>query len=252
MIPFDSPHNPLESVAVNNHRVVVGSAAVGDGSEFREAFRWTPETGLQLLGRLRDSDTESVAFDLTEDGKTIIGRSSVEQVFDLPEDLRNVDSVAFIWTESRGMMNLQDMLTGDYGLGTQLDGWRLKAARGITPDGKRIVGSGTNPEGFLEAFLVDLTLNTPAADTNFDGQVNLTDFDTLKDNFATGAYNAPAFRAQGNLNGDAVVDLSDFSILKAGFGPQVNPVPEPSACWLFAALFAFALPGWRRRRRSNS
>jgi predicted hydrolase (HD superfamily) len=49
------------------------------------------------------------------------------------------------------MRNLQNVLVSDYGL--DLTGWTLEAATDISPNGRTIVGNGTNPNGDLEAWI---------------------------------------------------------------------------------------------------
>jgi hypothetical protein len=58
---------------------------------------------------------------------------------------------AFIWDSVNGMRNLQNVLVSDYGL--DLTGWTLEAATDISPNGRTIVGNGTNPNGDLEAWI---------------------------------------------------------------------------------------------------
>jgi DNA-binding beta-propeller fold protein YncE len=87
-------------------------------------------------------------------------------------------------------------------------------------------------------------------DANRDGQVDLTDFGILKENFGTGAS-----RAEGDFNGDKSVDLTDFGILKENFGKGgalEAPVPEPGT----AALLSLGLAAWLlcrgKRQAGNS
>lgn len=71
-----------------------------------------------------------------------------------------------------------------------------------------------------------------AGDVDGDGVVSLTDFNMLK----TGFGNLAACPSC-DLNGDSLVDLRDFSILKNNFGPSSQSVPEPNAGLL--AIVAF-------------
>jgi hypothetical protein len=57
---------------------------------------------------------------------------------------------------------------------------------------------------------------TRYGDANLDQTVNLTDFNRLAANFATGT-----LWSQGNFNFDATVNLSDFNALAANFGQSV-------------------------------
>jgi hypothetical protein len=66
------------------------------------------------------------------------------------------------------MRNLQRVLEQEYSLTTNLSGWVLSVADDISSDGRTIVGTGLNPDGNLEAWLVrlDRPLNTPEPATS--------------------------------------------------------------------------------------
>ena len=64
---------------------------------------------------------------------------------------------AFIWDETNGMRNLQDVLVDDFGLDMQ--GFSLTWAHSISDDGKTIVGGGLHA-GYYEAFVA--TIPEPA------------------------------------------------------------------------------------------
>ena len=82
---------------------------------------------------------------MSADGTTIVGRSG--------NDNLGVQ-VAFVWTPGTGMRNLKTILQTDYGL--NLTGWTLKNAVDISYDGLTIVGSGINPAGQSEGWIVHL------------------------------------------------------------------------------------------------
>lgn len=154
--------------------VVVGSSPGG------EAFRWSDGV-LTPLGDLPGGHIQSVAFDVSDDGSTIVGRgrsASGSEAFrwtaetgmvglgDLPggafdsaayavsEDGSVIvgDSGwnAFYWTATLGMTNLKELLEG---MGLDLSGWQLQRATAVSADGNTIVGWGLNPEGEDEAWL---------------------------------------------------------------------------------------------------
>ena len=128
-----------------------GSVIVGSNyfpptnqSIIEEAVRWT-ENGVFSLGTLPGT-TDSRAFDVSADGSVIVGRST---------GLQGNMGVggAFYWTESTGMLGLQDLLVS---LGVDnLDGWTLSEARGVSADGLTIVGYG-NHNGVDEAFVATI------------------------------------------------------------------------------------------------
>ncbi|NIW35024.1 MAG: hypothetical protein GWN32_00075 [Gemmatimonadetes bacterium] len=61
--------------------------------------------------------------------------------------------MAFIWDRDHGMRRVRDVLTG---LGLDLTGWELTGAADISADGRTLVGSGLNPEGYPEAWIAVL------------------------------------------------------------------------------------------------
>ncbi|MEL7238817.1 MAG: choice-of-anchor Q domain-containing protein, partial [Planctomycetota bacterium] len=56
-----------------------------------------------------------------------------------------------------------------------------------------------------------------AGDANLDGDVNLTDFLTLRSNF-----NLEGIFSDGDFNGDGDINLTDFLILRANFNSSIN------------------------------
>ena len=114
-----------------------GSVIVGQGSsaEGTEAFRWTRNGGMRSLGDLNEGSSRySRAWGVSADGSVVVGCANTETS---PE--------AFIWDPVHGMRSLESVLQS---LGaTAVDGWMLVEARGISADGKTIVGSGFDPAG---------------------------------------------------------------------------------------------------------
>jgi uncharacterized membrane protein len=114
---------------------VVGSSLFRVGlSGFRdEAFRWTERDGAVSLSPAH------VAYDVSADGSVIVGQSPVHG--------------AFYWTKETGMLSLQEVLVS---LGvSNLDGWQLGSAEGVSPDGRTIVGVG-NHNGRGEAWIATI------------------------------------------------------------------------------------------------
>jgi hypothetical protein len=119
--------------------------------------------------------------------------------------------------------------------------------------------------GFVASFLstgnstvhidfVDVGIPPVPGDVNGDRQVTIADYNIIKANFGT---NQPG-RAQGDLNGDGVVNLLDFAQWKTAFtgsgsgagGVNGGAIPEPASI----VMMALGLPlGWailRHRRKS--
>jgi len=90
---------------------------------------------LENLGTL-DGMNSSAAFGLNDYGD-VVGESYQSDVGDL----------AFLYTESGGMQDLNDLIPSG-------SGWTLDSARGIN-DAGQITGIGLNPEGEAHAFLLD-------------------------------------------------------------------------------------------------
>lgn len=123
-------------------QVVVG---ISDGTEGRQAFRWTAADGMVGLGDLPGGNFYSIAEDASWDGSVIVGSSTANSQY---------FGDAFIWNAGHGMRNLQEVLVTEYGL--TLDGWHLDVAKGVSYDGKTIVGNGRNPAGDYEAWIAHI------------------------------------------------------------------------------------------------
>jgi probable HAF family extracellular repeat protein len=112
-----------------------GAVVVGDSG--RQAFRWTAETGMVSLGSLPPPDPfgsyRYEANGVSADGSLVVG--TVEEIGDTPTD---PPVLAWIWDQTHGMRDLQEVLTNDFGL--DLPGWDLVAATDISADGRVIVG----------------------------------------------------------------------------------------------------------------
>ena len=156
--------------------------------------RWTGSTGYQLLGSF-DSEGGGSLTAASSDGSIAVGvwfspadpasdpllyaahatrwdsRAVLEALGDPPGALlssakgvsgdgsvavgvadRNMGGEACIWDP--GPHFLADMLRDRCGL--DLDGWTLLSADGISADGHTIAGTGINPDGNVEAWLVRL------------------------------------------------------------------------------------------------
>jgi probable HAF family extracellular repeat protein len=134
----DLPGGVFSSVATaisaDGQTIVGMSSSAASGSE---AFRWTAASGMEALG-FPPGRTISRARAVSGDGSIVVGESLG-------------GPTAFIWDEENGMRLLSEVLTDDYGI--DLTGWSLELADGISSDGRTIVGRGTNPSGFTEAWV---------------------------------------------------------------------------------------------------
>ncbi len=107
-----------------------------------EAFRWV--NGVMTgLGDLPGGDFTSVAHGVSGDGSVVVGYSDTDR-----------GSEAYIWDAQHGMRNLREVLVNDYG--QNLTGWTLTEATAVTPDGRTVIGNGTNPSGQPQAWIATL------------------------------------------------------------------------------------------------
>jgi len=120
---------------------ISGDGTVVAGTLNYEAYRWTAEEGMVMLGTIGPY-TRSLAQGVSGDGHRVLGYVTGE---DDPGE-------AFIWEEGKGMRLVKDILVNDFGFTDELDGWTLTRAWAVSEDGSTIVGRGYNPEGQMEAF----------------------------------------------------------------------------------------------------
>jgi probable HAF family extracellular repeat protein len=117
--------------------VILVTSYLSDNNAY--ACRWTIANGMENLGRLPGKSTMHPSGASTN-GKIIVGSGWDTQYI----------GQAFIWDSVHGIRDLKTVLQTEYGL--NLTGWKLTDPSTITPDGKVIVGQGTNPSGKQEAF----------------------------------------------------------------------------------------------------
>jgi probable HAF family extracellular repeat protein len=238
------------SVATNASRdgsIIVGSSVSREHRE-GEAFRW--EAGeMKGLGTLSD-DVTSWASSISDDGRVIVGSSgsddnSVQHAFRhtvdegmialepgedglLPEDANDTSADgwfivgagsrdgarrASIWDPEHGTRDLQDLLTDEYGF--DLSDWELREARGVSADGRTIVGTGRHiGVADSEAWIAHIGKVNPG-DANCDHDVNFDDIDP----FVLALTDPDGYDAQygetcdikyADVNGDGVVDFNDI------------------------------------------
>ncbi len=128
-----------EAVTADGSVIVGGDA----GYHGKQAYRWTQETGGELLGKLPGGGAlaRASALGATDDGKVVVGFSGAQ--------FRD----AFVWTPGSGMFDLQDYLVR---LGVKgLKGWRLDTALAISSDGTTIAGWGVRPAGQVQSWIVE-------------------------------------------------------------------------------------------------
>ena len=94
------------------------------------------------LGDLPGGSFRSQAWGTSADGSVVVGvgRSSS-------------GDETFVWDETNGMRALIQILADQ---GIDMTGWNLAGAGDISADGLTIVGIGTNPLGFYEAWIATI------------------------------------------------------------------------------------------------
>lgn len=170
-----------------NGGVIVGKCVAGGSNEAQQAFRW--ENGQMLgLGYLKGHNL-SVAYDVSTDGSTIVGRSSNRderissafmwkngemlsldssgsylhsEAWGISSDseiivghfTHNHQRKAFIWDSENGMQSLSSFLINEYNF--DLQGWTLSEAMAISDNGRFIVGNGIDPLGNDGAWMIEV------------------------------------------------------------------------------------------------
>jgi probable HAF family extracellular repeat protein len=189
--------------------VIVGlSRSPASSSNGWEAFRWTQAGGIVGLGDFPGGAILSAAYATSADGSIVVGSGGVQGTcnpFGCPTVGR-----AFIWDAQHGMRDLAAVLTG---LGLNLTGWTLSEARGISADGRVIVGTGTNPQGNTEAWRADL--GPAPCYANCDGStgapvLNVNDFVCFQSRFA-------AADPYADCNHDQALNVNDFICFQGQF-----------------------------------
>jgi len=143
--------------------VIVGYSTLAGGQT--HAFLWNFSNGMQDLGTL--GGDWSQAYDVT---KTNVGDVAVGQSPDSSGQIH-----AFIWKLGT-MQDLNKIYTS-----LLSNGSLLKIANAITPDGRYIVGTGTNAAtGRSEAFLLDTEISTSVENSSF---VNIPEEFNLLQNY---------------------------------------------------------------------
>jgi probable HAF family extracellular repeat protein len=161
-VGLDIPGPPLGISADGSVLVGVVPSESSSGG-FPTAFRWTAQTGLQELGVLPGGTlTASFAFDVSDDGSVVVGRSS--------SSAHGVEG--FRWTATDGMVGLGDLGCGS---GAQCG----STAIATSADGSVIVGQAgldrpfrwTSEDGMVGLGLLPGWSHSNAADVSADGSV---------------------------------------------------------------------------------
>lgn len=125
-------------------RTLVGAIIPnGPGFPYEQPFRWTADSGFEMLPRPA-ATRGAFVYDVSADGSIAVGISYPDAPLE--------PWIATVWIGSE-VMTLGDYLSA---AGVDVTGWRFIEARGISPDGMTIVGTATSPAGVQEAFVATI------------------------------------------------------------------------------------------------
>jgi len=141
---FGGPLSHADAIT-SDGSVIVGAAGA---SGQLEAARWTA-AGYQNLGSLPGA-VGSTAYAVSADGDTVVGASNGH---------------AFIWRQGIGIEDLRTVIAPPAG-------WTLTEARGITADGRTIVGTGSFVGVGTRAWMATLPCSTTVPEV--DGSLVVT------------------------------------------------------------------------------
>lgn len=235
-----------------------------------QGLRWDAGSGGVGLGYLPGGDDFSPAFDVSNDGKVVVGygdsnsgieayrwtdENGMQGLGDLPggsfwslaEAVSGDGSIvvgfskvasgdeAFVWDAQQGMRSIQSILTAN---GIDLTGWQITKAHDISADGNTVVGRGINPEGFTEAWIAELNASGSEGDYDIDGDVDGADF--LR--WQRQAGQEVPFGSGADGNSDGTVDSGDLVVWEGNYGDTATAgfaeaasstaVPEPTSILL--------------------
>lgn len=175
-------------------RIAVGSAQIQRDFSSPSAVLWE-DANVLLLGTL--GGTTSSATGTDRYGRQVVGSSQTT----------SGDTRAFYWTSRIGMVSLQRHFSD-----LVPEGWTLTLANGISPNGRFIVGVGTNPQGQTEAWLLDTGRNCySGGDVNGDGCIDDADLSAVI--LAIGGQGTPE-----DIACDGIVDETDLMEVLFNFG----------------------------------
>lgn len=202
---------PLASLspgALGSGNAITPSGHVIVGQSAGRAVRWIDGV-VYNLGEIQGGISSSSywANAVSADGNRIVGMANFNAGQGTGE--------AFIWDPVHGMRSLKNTLLSDYGLRTI--GWSLFDARGISADGRIIVGYGFDPQGRQEGWMVDLGVANCVGDLNGDGLTDLTDLSALLSAYGTNSGD-PGYLASADLDHNGVIDLSDLAVMLGAYG----------------------------------
>jgi probable HAF family extracellular repeat protein len=175
--------------------IVAGSATVTASSLNRRATLWVGGVP-ELIGTL--GGETSVAWGIDGAGRQVVGSSQTA----------TGENRAFYWTRETGIVELQTHFARYIPAG-----WVLRSANAISPNGRYIVGTGVNPSGAVEAWLLDTGFECSSYTGDTNGDACVDDADLLAVLFAFGGTGGAE-----DVNCDGSVDDADLLTVLFNFG----------------------------------
>ena len=147
-------------------RWIIGTASSESpyGGTESQAVRWNEFGEIEGLGFLPGDSflgRYSVAYDVSDDGRMIVGRAYTSGF--------GGGEHAVLWTPNEGFRTIESILL-KYGIDIQAEGWvRLSAATAISGDGRTITGTGSIRGLGTQGWVVTLPIPAPATFTPLVG-----------------------------------------------------------------------------------
>ncbi|MFL5329890.1 MAG: FG-GAP-like repeat-containing protein [Gemmataceae bacterium] len=194
VLPGNTHESAANAVSANGS-VVVGYSYSTLGNE---AFRWTSASGIVGLGDLSGGSYASSALGVSSDGSVVVGYANDTS-----------GQVAYRWTAADGMRRLDDVLSTDDGIGSQLAGWNLLSAQACSADGLTIVGFASHAGTGTVPFIA--RLDPPP----LGGTVNGTVYLDLDNNGQLGSGDSLESGATVFLdrNGSGILDAGETNVV---------------------------------------
>ncbi|MCA9279576.1 MAG: PEP-CTERM sorting domain-containing protein [Phycisphaeraceae bacterium] len=147
-----------------------------------EPAYWTESIGWTSLGTGWSAGIDNYAGDCTPDASVIVGALNITYGGVVGAE---ISGDAFIWDATNGMRNIKDELM--LGGVTDVAGWTLLGASGVSHDGKTVAGIGINPQGEYEGWVATLSGDSACyADCDENGSLNIFDYICFGNAFAAG------------------------------------------------------------------
>jgi uncharacterized membrane protein len=209
-------------------RVAVGQSnspyddGMGTIYDIDRPFHWSEEHGMIVM----EPWPSGTAVDVSSIGMVAIGYGGNPGSGGATESFR--------WTPATGAISIHELLLAE-GIDIAAMGWTEMFARGVSANGRVIVGSGHNPSGQVEAWLAELPV---PGDFDEDGDSDGNDF--LK--WQRGESHDPMSPS----------DFNDWQANWEFFSPEseasANAVPEPGALFLGILCLAVVLGVWPQKK----